>query len=422
MNIDPAKELRIGLHRAQHGNMSAAASIGREASEALLRGMIWTTFVDPGDAEVNFHRSTLFAKLRLQPESADINCSCCAARLFSSKALRVVDSPRPLLDECPPGSLLIRARYASLCGSDIPYFRDMTSRAASCYWDRDGFCGHEVVGEVLASSSERFAKGDTVLSLPSSYFKAHVASQQEWYNEAVHGVLLTNFPVRGGFSEIFTSHELCTYKIKECVPHMLAAQAVGTLLRMFRRLPPFFGKSVVILGQGQNGLMATRLVAQLCARHIIAVEPLAFRRRLAEQFGATKAVAPEDAAAAVAAVTGDRGADVVLEMVGHNQATINDALELVAKRGTVVAFGVPDDAVYSTFQFAKFFRKNVTLMSSVIPDPGVDFPEAVELLERGSFSTEGIFTHVLPLAEIQEAFTLASEYRENVVKVVIDFQ
>ncbi|CAE7372885.1 NLRC3 [Symbiodinium necroappetens] len=201
MKMDPEKEIRIGLHRAQHPkSLKAGNFLSREISEALLRGMIWTTFVDPGDAEVNFHRSSLFAKLQLQPASADINCSCCAARLFSSKALRVVESPRPSLDECPPGSLLIRARYASLCGSDIPYFRDMTSRAPSCYWDRDGFCGHEVVGEVLESSTERFAKGDSVLSLPSSYFKAHVATQQEWYDEAVHSVLLTNFPVRGGFS------------------------------------------------------------------------------------------------------------------------------------------------------------------------------------------------------------------------------
>ena len=70
--------------------------------------------------------------------------------------------------------------------------------------------------------------------------------------------------------------------------------------------------------------------------------------------------------------------------------------------------------VYGTFQFAKFFRKNVTLMSSVIPDPGstchsskhegslgsqrsaegVDFPQAVELIERGSFSTEGLSSAV----------------------------
>ena len=40
-------------------------------------------------------------------------------------------------------------------------------------------------------------------------------------------------------------------------------------------------------------------------------------------------------------------------------------------------------------EFAKFFRKNVTLMASVYPDPRVDFPLAVELLERKRFDCEG---------------------------------
>ena len=39
--------------------------------------------------------------------------------------------------------------------------------------DRDGFCGHEVVGVVVESKSEKFKAGDEVMALPSSYFKAH---------------------------------------------------------------------------------------------------------------------------------------------------------------------------------------------------------------------------------------------------------
>ena len=35
----------------------------------------------------------------------------------------------------------------------------------------------------------------------------------------------------------------------------------------------------------------------------------------------------------------------------------------------MAAFGVPDDAVYDTFEFSKFFRKNINLIASVIPDP-----------------------------------------------------
>ena len=55
-------------------------------------------------------------------------------------------------------------------------------------------------------------------------------------------------------------------------------------------------------------------------RHVIAVEPLASRRALATQFGATHAVTPQEAPAAVFQVA-PKGADLVLEMVGHNQET-----------------------------------------------------------------------------------------------------
>ena len=37
-------------------------------------------------------------------------------------------------------------------------------------------------------------------------------------------VLLEDFPVRGGFSEIYTSHELYCYKLKEATKEMLCAQ------------------------------------------------------------------------------------------------------------------------------------------------------------------------------------------------------
>ena len=94
----------------------------------------------------------------------------------------------------------MKAKYASVCGSDMPYFKAKSLMAPSSYWvseisttrraakpcyvlnrvhlfaepqDRDGFCGHEVVGVVVESKSENFKPGDEVMALPSSYFKAH---------------------------------------------------------------------------------------------------------------------------------------------------------------------------------------------------------------------------------------------------------
>ena len=45
---------------------------------------------------------------------------------------------------------------------------------------------------------------------------------------------------------------------------------------------------------------------------------------------------------------------------------------------------MPDDAVYDTFEFSKFFRKNINLIASVIPDPDNDFPVRLEELDSNA--------------------------------------
>ena len=100
-----------------------------------------------------------------------------AARLTGPQELTIVAGDVPVLENCPPGSILVRARYASICGSDLPSFRmasPVRSRLPNSYWDRDGLCGHEVVGTVIASKSDKFngRRLRLTLSLPTSYFKS----------------------------------------------------------------------------------------------------------------------------------------------------------------------------------------------------------------------------------------------------------
>lgn len=55
---------------------------------------------------------------------------------------------------------------------------------------------------------------------------------------------------------------------------MIAAQGLGTVLRLARKLGPVIGKVVVVVGQGQNGLIATRLMSQFAAKAVIAIDPV----------------------------------------------------------------------------------------------------------------------------------------------------
>ena len=143
--------------------------------------------------------------------------------------------------------------------------------------------------------------GDAVLAMPPGYWKANLANRPEWYRPDTHSVLEGSFHISGGFAEVMVSHEIYCFKLASLRKEMVVAQGLGTLLRMLRKLGVcLLGKRVVVMGQGQNGLMATRLCADMKARSVLAVEPLEERRAVAERMGATASCAPDEAADAVA--------------------------------------------------------------------------------------------------------------------------
>ena len=291
-----------------------------------------------------------------------------AAKLTGPQELSVVDGDVPILENCPEGAILVRAKYASICGSDLPSFRmtsSVESRAPNSYWDRDGFCGHEVVGTVIASKSPKFKVGDYALSLPTSYFKSHAGGKQDWYRQDVHGVLLEPFPeveTRGAFTEIYTSHELYSWHIQELSQEMVTAQGLGCILRMARKIgwtmeegcpsSQVRGKTVAVVGQGQNGLLAAKVMSMMGASQILGIDPVAERRAASPQMGCTHVATPDNWQDVLHEMEGTdrpdggKGVDFVLEMVGHNQHTINMAIDLCKPSATIVCFGVPDDPTY----------------------------------------------------------------------------
>ena len=191
MQIDPLQtpELSIALHRALHApdgvgaNLKPDHTLDQAGVDKLLGELVWSSWIEPTHDPhvVNFHRPAFFGKLTLEAkgsapptdaatttsklEFGAAACSCIAARLIRPNELVLLPSPCPSIAECPPGSVLVRAKFSSVCGSDMPYFKSKAFKAPSSYWDRDGFCGHEVVGVVTESKSDKFKPGDEVKSV-----------------------------------------------------------------------------------------------------------------------------------------------------------------------------------------------------------------------------------------------------------------
>ena len=318
-----------------------------------------------------------------------------AAQLTACKNFEIFESPTPSPDPNTSGSMLVKTAFSAVCGSDLPRF----SLDSEIFPKRPGQPMHECIGTVVESYSDQFRAGDRVLALPEE---------------------------NTGLAEYFLSSESRTIALDNTTPwqseHVLA-QPLGTVLCALRRLDNVLDKSVVVLGQGPIGLMFTQMLGLMGAKRIIAIEPVSHRLSLAGESFATHLINPEteNIHDAVADITHGKMADIVIEAVGHQSKTINDAIALTRQKGTLVAFGVPDEPEYM-LNFNDLFRRNISLLGSVGPNPGKDFSLALDLITQKRFNTIGLTSHQMHFTRAQEAFELAISKRDRVVKIILEYE
>lgn len=318
-----------------------------------------------------------------------------AAQLVAPRRFEIVDVPKPDIDAAPPDSVLVRVERAAICASDMPSFA--YDHPASTYPMPPGVSIHECLGVIAESRSPGFKEGDKVLALPNR---------------------------SDGLADYFMSAGSRTIHV---VPfahqeQLLMLQPLGTVVWAFRKLPNILQKDAVVVGQGPMGLLFTHALSNAGARTVIAVDRLDYRLEVSKRMRATHTVNVdrEDPAEAVKQITDGRMADLVFEVVGHQQGTINLCLDLAKRGGTVMAFGVPDDPTYD-FHFAKIIRQNLTLIGSIGPDVQNDFPMAMDMITQGRVNVAPIITHRLPFDRVQQGFEMFVNHTDGAIKVILNY-
>ncbi len=175
----------------------------------------------------------------------------------------------------------------------------------------------------------------------------------------------------------------------------------------FNTAPVAHGSSVAVIGLGGVGLAALMACVVRGAADVIAIDPFAARREVAQSFGATHLIDPADGdiARQVRAVTGRRGADTVFEAVGRS-STIETAIKATRRGGTtcVVGAAMPGEMVslsaYDLFMNAKTLAG--CQYGSVVP--GRDFPMILDLWRTGRMPLDRLISRRVALDEVNDAF------------------
>lgn len=312
-----------------------------------------------------------------------------ALRFTSENVAEVQELPVP---EIAPDEVLIASRAVGICHSDI----ELLEGRYIIPFSYPIIPGHEWSGEIakVGQDVRGFAPGDRVVG------------------ECVIGEDHFGFSISGAAAEYFVAKPHWLHKLPDSVSF-----TSGALVEPFSCGYHALMKAenvnasdvVVVLGTGPIGLGVVAGAAGVRAK-TIAVDPSPERRAAALALGAHSAVDPSELEDVLAAESGGRGADVVIEASGIPEVMAT-ALKVAAHRGRIVYVGI-NVGRSAPAELGLIQAKELTIRGS-IGSPGV-WPATLRFLENTSIDLSQLVTKTLPLDEAVVALKEAQNTRENI--------
>lgn len=328
----------------------------------------------------------------------------------------------PVPEIASPTDILLRVERTAICGTDLhPYEGRLDV-------EPDIVLGHEFLGTVVDAgvAVSQFSTGDRVVgSCVVSCGSCYQCRRHQPGNCAgsrIFGLGLALGDLAGGQAEYVVVPN--ADRTARLVPGGGAVNVDDILFAgdimttgyeaVARALRP--GDTVAVVGAGPVGLCTAMAALALGALRVVVIDKVDTRLKEAENLGAGAVNAAQtDPADAVLDMTDWRGADLVIDAVGHESALLS-AISLVRAGGTLSIPGVyTEDAL--TIPFGELYLKGVTVQMGVSHITEY-IDEVIALTAAGKLSPSSIISHQMPMSQAAEAYRMF-EAREA-TKIVLD--
>jgi NDMA-dependent alcohol dehydrogenase len=332
------------------------------------------------------------------------------------------------LDPPKDGEVLIRYVAAGLCHSDEHLRHGDLIPRFPCVG------GHEGAGiiEDVGPGVDRVKPGDHVVCsfIPSCGFCRFCSTGQQnlcdWGATILEGSMpdgtfrfhqggedLGAMCMLGTFSQYSTIKQNSVVKVDEDLP-LEVAVLVGCGVPTGWGSVNYAGGMtagdvVVIYGVGGIGINAVQGARNGGARHIVAVDPIPFKREKAEEFGATHSVASaEEAQELVMQLTRGVGADLAVVTVDIvDQPVVQAAFDTIRKGGTAVVTGLADPTkitVQLSGAAMTLFQKTVKGTLFGDSNPMYDISRLLDMYRTGDIKLDELITKQYSLDEINQGY------------------
>lgn len=323
------------------------------------------------------------------------------------------DAPKP---EPRPGDALVRSERVGICGSDL-----------HAYHGKHPFItlpvvpGHEVVGVVEAVGADvtEVNVGDRVILEPNIVCGECEHCRSGRYNLCEHLTVVGCVgPLDGAMADYFIAP---AQRFIVADPRLDLSQAamvepLATATHALRVAGGTAGKRVAVLGLGSIGLLTMQAAKAGGAAVIVATDLNPAKRERAAELGADAVFDPtaSDAVARMRARLGGP-ADVVFDCVAF-QSTMDQAIALAHKGGTVIVEGVPERDI--TVPLAIIQDREIRVQGTAMYTRE-DMLAAMDLITTGRVDAGSLVTSTIPVEQVAQGFASADAGKE--IKVHLSF-
>ena len=315
---------------------------------------------------------------------------------------------------------IIRMEACSICGSDLHIYH------GHGFSEDIGFCvGHEAIGEVVevGRAVNRLKVGDKVMvpaAVGCGACRPCLAGNVIGCENNAMACYGLSAKLQGVQAEAFRvpAADFNAVLIPDGISGeqaLMMTDALATAWFGARNADIRPGASVAVIGLGPIGLMATECAMVMGAHVVFAIDPVAERRARAAAMGAV-ALHPDGALELIREQTKGRKVDCVIEVVGSD-ATVEFALRLVRRRGTVSVIGVQQSRRFA-FPLERAFAAGLTFRIGTCSVPE-ELPALFPLVRSGRLRPEQTITHRLPLSQGPEAYRISDARADGALKIVL---
>lgn len=339
-----------------------------------------------------------------------------AAVFIAPGKMTIAERPKPTIQH--KNDAIIRVLRASVCGSDLWWYRGTTPK------NTGELAGHEAIGivEAVGAGVTNVQTGDFVI-VPFT----HGCGECQACLAGFDGDCLNNRAGGAGYQAEYLRYVGANWGLVKIPgqPSDYSDEMLNSFVTLADVMATGFhaafsaevkkGDTVAVVGDGAVGLAGVISAKLLGAQSIIAMSRHEDRQKLALEFGATAIVAARgtDAVAEVMALTG-AGADAVLEAVGTQEA-LETAVKIGRPGAVVGRVGVPHLHDFDTNQL---FWRNIGLRGGIAAVTTHVNATLLQAVLDGTINPGKVFNQRFKLDDIQSAYA-AMDQRTAIKSLVI---